>query len=133
MAASAAKLDWLRKVLGVELPSGDGGFPSPPTGMAAWQAARSEALASLKALENAFRAMKEPEVDAAIILLRAIQANLTAAPETPQQVAELEKYISSDDIIAEAEEPNGFGFKVELRRPLLAALASLKAAQGAGR
>lgn len=127
MAVDAAKAEWLGKVLGVALPARGGAAPG---GMAAWQAARGAAIASLKALENAFRSMKEPEVDEAIILLRAIQANLTAAPETPQQVAELERYISTDDVIEEAEEPNGFGLTVDLRGPLLAALAELKAAQG---
>ncbi len=112
-------------------PSGtDGAKPGGPNGIAGWQAARGTALASLKALEGAFRKMKEPETDRAIILLRAIQANLTEAPTTPAQVKELETYLSSDRIIQEAEMPNGFGFKVELRRPLLAALAGLRGEPG---
>jgi hypothetical protein len=106
--------------------------PTAPAlnGMALWQAERGTALASLKKLEGAFRAMKEPEVDRAIILLRAIQANLTAAPTTPAQVRELEAYLNTDRIIQEAEMPNGFGFKVELRKPLLAALAGLRGEPG---
>jgi hypothetical protein len=134
--ADTAEVAWLRKVLGVELPQGGGGGGGgggTAKAMAVWQVARGTALGQLTSLENAYRDMEEPEVNEAIILLRAIQANLTQAPETPQQVAELEHYITDDDIIAEAEEPNGFGFKVELREPLLAALAELKAAQGGGR
>jgi len=122
---------WLHNVLGVDRTTGDGGGTAKA--MAGWQAARGTALGQLKSLENAYRGMDEPEVDEAIILLSAIQANLTAEPGTPQQVAELERYITDDDIIAEAEEPNGFGFQVALREPLLAALAELKAAQGGGR
>jgi hypothetical protein len=107
------------------------GAPAPLEGMAGWQAARGVALASLKVLEGAFRKMKEPETDRAIILLRAIQANLTEAPTTPAQVTELENYLTTDRIIQEAEMPNGFGFKVALREPLLAALARLRREQDA--
>ena len=97
-----------------------------PRGMAEWQAARATALATLKALEAEVRQMEVEEGPEAVILLRAIQANLTAQPETPQQVAELQRYLETDDIIAEAEEPNGFGITVSLRAPLLAALAGLR-------
>ena len=44
---------------------------------------------------------------------------------------ELISYLGTDSIIQEAEIPNGFGFKVELRRPLLTALAALKHEQDA--
>lgn len=136
-----SKAEWLERVLGITIGSARGGpataaAPAGPVrngpagkGMAAWQAARGTALATLKSLENAFRATDDPEVDAAIILLRAVQANLTAAPATPAQVAELERYITTDDVVEEAEVPNGFGITVELRTPLLAALASLRADQ----
>ena len=97
-----------------------------------WTSARATALASLKALEGAYRGMKHPLSDRAIILVRAIQANLTAEPGTPAQVKELESYLVGDRIIAEAESPNGFGFEVKLRVPLMAALAALKQEQAAG-
>ncbi len=101
----------------------------PADALAGWQAARATAMTSLRALEAAVRRMDVPERDRAVILLRAIQANLTEAPTTPRQVAELQRYIETDDIIAEAEDPNGFGITVALRRPLLAALAGLREAQ----
>jgi hypothetical protein len=141
------KNEWVARVLGVSVASAqdedegssaeseEAGSP-PLTGMAAWKAARALALSTLKALESGIRAMKDPEGDQAIILLRAIQANLTAEPVTPQQMDELENYIMNDDIIEEAQDPNGFGITVELRVPLLAALASLRtetAATGSGR
>lgn len=124
------KAAWLERVLGVRAqgaaPDGTG------AAMAGWAAARATALASLKALENAYRGMKHPLSDPAIILLRAIQANLTAEPARPAQVQELEAYLTGDQIITEAESPNGFGFKVALRAPLLAALDGLKRAHAAG-
>lgn len=93
-----------------------------------WTRARTAALAQLLALEKAIRGMNDPEGDAAIILIKAIQANLTARPATRQAVAELERYITTDDIIDEAQGPNGFGLTVELRSPLLAALTGLRSA-----
>jgi hypothetical protein len=132
MAAGGAKADWVTRVLGYRFPAAAAALPGGAAdAMAGWQAARGTALASLRALEGAFRAMKQPQTDRAIILLRAIQANLTAAPATPAQVGELERYLGTDRIIEEAEMPNGFGFKVELRVPLLAALAALKREQAA--
>jgi hypothetical protein len=105
--------------------------PPPATGMAAWTRARADAMDTLKALEGAIRGMNDPLGDRAIIRLRAIQANLTESPATARQVDELERYVSTDDIIVQAEEPNGFGFEVKLRTPLLAALKSLRDSQGA--
>ena len=132
VAATDAKAEWVARVLGFRaampiaaISEATGG------GMAGWQAARVTALVSLKALEGAFRAMKQPQTDPAIILLRAIQANLTAEPSKPAQVRELITYLGTDRIIQEAEIANGFGFKVELRHPLLSALAALKHEQDA--
>jgi hypothetical protein len=137
--ASDARAAWVERVLGVAVAraGGSGGTPreAPPTAtarpdpahaLAGWRTARATALDTLRALEAAVRRMDVPERDAAVILLRAIQANLTEAPTTPQQVAELQRYIETDDIVAEAEDPNGFGIAVDLRRPLLAALAGLR-------
>lgn len=131
--ATTEQNSWIDRVLGASVGANraDGAQPAAPKGMAGWQAARGTALASLKALEAAFRKMKEPETDRAVILVRAIQANLIEAPSTPAQVKELEDYIKDDRIIQEAEMPNGFGFKVRLREPLLTALADLRRDQGA--
>jgi len=104
---------------------------SRDTALAQWQTARGDALTALRQLENAFRNMQHAASDRAIILLRAIQANLTAAPTSLAQIAELENYLNTDRIITEAEMPNGFGFKVQLRAPLLAALTELRHAAGA--
>jgi hypothetical protein len=93
-----------------------------------WTAARGKVINDLKALEKAIREMKDPDGDEAIILVKAIQANLTARPENAKAVQELERYISTDEIITEAEEPNGFGLKIAIRGPLLPALAALRSA-----
>ena len=70
--------------------------------------------------------MKHPRGDAAVVLLRSIQMNLTAKPRSQRDVSELERYLHGDDIITDAERPNGFGLTVQLRAPLLKALAALK-------
>jgi hypothetical protein len=100
--------------------------PSIGPGMAAWQKARSGALGQLKALQTHIGKMQHPRGNAALILLKSIQANLSARPDSAAQVAELRRYLETDDILREAERPNGFGLTVELRKPLLAALATLE-------
>ena len=160
-ADAGARDEWVRRVLGVDVPglaAGPGDAPpayeadpdaieqppgrrrtpvfevkpgaAPPTGMAAWKAARAAAIGTLKQLEAAYRGFDHPDSDMGVMLLRAIQANLTVAPSTPQQVDELESYIAGDDIFEEAEEPNGFGIAVVLRKPLLQAVESLRSSMG---
>jgi hypothetical protein len=94
--------------------------------MANWQSARNRVVASLRELEGKIRAMADPESDGAIILVKSIQANLAGNPATPQQMAELEQYLKTDSVITDAEAPNGFGIKIDIRSPLLDALGKLK-------
>jgi hypothetical protein len=125
-----AQAEWIERVLGFrieETQAGSAGESSPVKGIAAWTQARAEAVRALTEVESAIRAMQDPDGDEAIIELRSIRANLTVAPATLQQVAELENYLQNDAVIDDAEIPNGFGITVSLRAPLLAALASLKA------
>jgi hypothetical protein len=122
---SAQKSGWVRRVLGIDLAP----LNTLPTGLAAWQAARSAAIDTLDLLADAVDTLPIPEAPEAIILLRSIRANLTEAPTTPQQIEELRRYLETDDVIAEAEDPNGFGITVELRTPLLAALNAIQPAQ----
>jgi alkylhydroperoxidase family enzyme len=131
-ADAGAKTDWISRVLGIDVtqsrpgPSAaPSGRASEPAGLAAWGQARAAAIASLNALADAVTTLDIPEARAATILLRAVRANLTEAPTTPQQVAELRRYLQTDDVIEEAEHPNGFGITVALRVPLLAALDAL--------
>ena len=144
--ASDMAAAWVLRVLGVDVDGPDAGLHDPRNdeavplveppvldAMTGWVVARAGAVASLQSLEQAFRGSGDPDADAGIILLRAIRANLTPEPAEARQVAELEAYLGTDDIIAEAEVPNGFGVEVSLRVPLLAALARLRADQGGDR
>lgn len=99
---------------------------STPAALKAWQDARATAIDALRRLDGAIRAAEDPEADKASILLQAIIKNLSPAPTDARAVAELERYLKTDDIITEAEMPNGFGIEVTLRAPLLAALAGLR-------
>lgn len=126
-AGSVAKADWVRRVLAIELAPPGSGQPEAGEGLAAWRQARSAAVTSLNALADAVGKLDIPEAPAAMILLRSVRANLTEAPTTPRQIAELRRYLQNDDVIDEAEHPNGFGITVSLRAPLLAALDGLAA------
>ena len=117
----AAKNEWTARVLGVAF----GNDSSGGGALAAWQRARADAVAQLRKLGRAIEAVDDPEATPAIILIEAIVKNLTPAPANRRAVAELNRYLSTDDIIAEAEMPNGFGRKVVLREPLLRALVPL--------
>jgi hypothetical protein len=97
-----------------------------PAALAAWQAAREVVLAQLRDYGAAIVKEHDPEARDAIILFEAIKKNLTAAPTTRQSVLALERYLQTDDILPEAEAPNPFGVTVNIRAPLLAALAGLK-------
>ncbi|MCI0683078.1 MAG: hypothetical protein L0Y71_13335 [Gemmataceae bacterium] len=134
--AAAEKLGTAEE--GEGMPS-EGEQGSAPTGQApggldaalvGWQTARQTAIASLKQLLKAIVQEKDPEANAAIIQVDAILKNLTAEPRTPQQVAALEEYLGTDDVVAEVELPNPFGVTVAVRGPLLAALTPLKQAVG---
>ena len=63
---------------------------------------------TLHSLATAIAGAKDPEAKDAIILIKAISANLTESPDTLQSVNELERYLVTDDIIEEAESENGF-------------------------
>jgi hypothetical protein len=92
-----------------------------------WKTARGEVVKQLHALGKAIAATDDPEAKDAIILIKAIAANLTEKPETLNQVKELERYLVTDDIIDDAEEENGFGIEVRIRETLMPVLEKLKA------
>jgi hypothetical protein len=105
----------------------DAGAAIAGEGQEKWRAARSAAVAALTNLEGAVRKSSHPDRDGAIIMLRAIRANLPETPDTPQKVGELERYLTTDDIIDAAETPNVFGVNLALRAPLLEASAAVRA------
>jgi hypothetical protein len=107
-------------------PSAPASTDAHASALAQWQTARAAVVAQLGKLCNAIKATRDPQADPAIILVRAIQANLSTEPDSLRSVAELERYLRTDDIIDEAESPNGFGIRVAIREPLLGALDALK-------
>jgi hypothetical protein len=106
------------KVLGVTIQQG----ATAILGLAEWQQARTTAIGTLNRLADAVSKLDIPEAPNAVILLRAIRANLTESPTSTRQIGELRRYLTTDEIITDAEDPNGFGIEVRLREPLLAAL-----------
>ena len=137
-ADGAARDAWVLSAFGIDMrqaapaaKGADGASGAAKTSgngaaMAGWKAARAKAVTSLNALAAAVGKLDYVDAPEAVILLRSIASNLTAEPSTPQQVAELRRYLETDDVIEEAEEPNGFGMQIVLREPLLAALAGLE-------
>jgi hypothetical protein len=128
LARGGEFIDAARLLTEVEAMLG-GTFRSAPSGKgrAQWQSARGSAIISLTALEAAIKTATHPRRDAAIIIVRAIRANLTERPETIEQVKDLESYLITDQIIEVAEKTNKLGVQVALRKPLLAALQALSA------
>ena len=89
--------------------------------LAAWKAAREAAIAQLREVAKEVAAANHEDSAAALIELKAVIANLTAEPTTPQQVTELERYLGDDDVVLDVCE-----FAHDVRTPLLQALATLK-------
>jgi hypothetical protein len=127
MAGNSDQEDWVRRVLGCDVGTAAKGAPGElKAAQEKWARSRADVVGTLNGLESAIRAMKDPLGDQAIILVKAIAANLTAVPDTRRSVAELRRYIETDSIIGDAELPNGFGIEVKIRAPLAEALAELE-------
>lgn len=123
MAASAAQQEWIARVLDV----GGRAKGAPGAGLAVWQKEREAAIGRLRQLAAAIGGTGDAEARDAIVLVQAIIKNLTAKPDGPQAVAELERWLRTDDILEDAEAPNPFGIELDVRAPLLGALAQLRA------
>jgi hypothetical protein len=128
MAVSAEQHAWVQRVLGLDLPPAESGLIAAQE---AWSRRREDVVTTLKGLETAIRKMNDPDGDEAIILVRAIAANLTPMPDSKSSIAELRRYLATDRIIGDAELPNGFGIRVQIRAPLLGALDALDTAMPA--
>ena len=113
--------EWVWRTFGFD-PRAPAGPGDGAKGQAAWTEARSAVVSTLDELARAIAAMKNPLGDKAIILVRSISANLTAAPSSRREVQELRRYLETDSVIDDAELPNGFGIEVRIRAPLLHAL-----------
>lgn len=89
--------------------------------MAAWKAARTAAIATLKDVAAQIGAMRDPESAQGVLEISAVIKNLTAEPDTPQKVAELARYVGEDEVVLDVSE-----LASDIRRPLLKALAALR-------
>lgn len=95
-----------------------------------WQSARAAAIDDIEEVIEAVRETGDPDARAVEIQLRSIIANLTEAPDTPQAVAELRRWLETDDVITAAEEVPAHYGSLDLRAPLLVALQALAAVRG---
>jgi hypothetical protein len=98
-----------------------------PGALAAWQAARDQVVAEIRKAAAAIAATRDPYARGAIIELQAVIKNLTPKPDTPQAVAELERYLQTDPVVTGVEDLPAAVATVRVRQPLLGALAALKA------
>ncbi|MBL8799915.1 MAG: hypothetical protein JNM56_38895 [Planctomycetia bacterium] len=91
-----------------------------------WQTARTKVVADIRTVANAIAATKDPEGQQPLILLYSIIKQLPARLDTPQVMAEVERYVREDDVVAAAENcPPTFG-TIRIREPLLKAVAAVR-------
>lgn len=91
-----------------------------------WAKVRGEAVTTLKGVAKDIAELKDPESAKAVMEISAVVKNLTAEPTTPQQIAELVRYIDQDDVVLDVSE-----FASDIRTPLLKVLAQLHKAVSA--
>jgi hypothetical protein len=117
-------LDRLEQLLQQGKPAGDGqpaaAQAQPGPALAGWQAVRNAVIGKLKGLAGDIVAGKDPEASEAIMLINVIIKNLTLSPTTPQQIKELEDFLTNDDVIADA------CLAYDIRSVLLKGLQGLK-------
>jgi peptidoglycan hydrolase-like protein with peptidoglycan-binding domain len=98
---------------------------APPLNLAPWQAARQTAISDLKALATKVAATKHKDAVGVIKEIQSIITNLKPNP-APNEIDKLEAYIRHEDVITAAEEGPAKFHKMNIRKPLLAALEGLK-------
>jgi hypothetical protein len=98
----------------------------PAAALAAWEAAREQVVVEIRKAAAAVAATKNVHARAALIELQSIIRQLTPRPQTPQQVAELQRYLQTDQVITDAEALPSWLATLQIRAPLLKALAALK-------
>jgi peptidoglycan hydrolase-like protein with peptidoglycan-binding domain len=125
-------------------PSGDAGAssppappppPAPPAGappagtpqidLGPWQNARQNAINNLKSLAAKVAATKHGDAAGVVKEISAIIAKLPAVP-APQAIDQLEAFIMKDEAITAAEQSPKHFHDLNIRGPLLQALAAMK-------
>jgi hypothetical protein len=96
-----------------------------PANLSAWQAARQEAINDLKALATKVAATKHADAAGVVKEISSVIARLPASP-APNAIDQLEAFITQDESITAAEQSPKHFHDLNIRKPLLAALESLK-------
>lgn len=86
-----------------------------------WKVRRAKAVASLKDVAGKIAASKHASATRAILEIQAVMKNITAEPATLQQVNELRKWLSSDDVVNDVCE-----LASDVRTPLLIPLERMR-------
>jgi hypothetical protein len=110
----------------VAAPALDGAAKDPATlDLSVWLTARQKAVTDLKALAAKIAGTKHRD---AAPVIKEISALITQLPTkiTPKDITKLEAFIRDDDAITAAEEAPKAFHHVNIRKPLLDALAALK-------
>ena len=100
--------------------------PSALPFLQAWAKVRGDAVTTLKGVAKEIAELKDPESAKAVVEISAVVKNLTVEPTSPQQIAELVRYIDKDDVVLDVSE-----FASDIRTPLLKVLAQLHKAVSA--
>jgi hypothetical protein len=98
----------------------------PSKALADWKLHRSIAIASLKLVADKVEDARHASSSKAVIEIQAVIKNLTAEPSTRQQVIELQRWLSTDDVVEDVCE-----LVDDMRTPLLASLQRLHDQLGA--
>jgi len=111
---------------GGALPSVQPQTQEPSAALAAWQAARVQAVNAIRKVATVVAKTKDEESGKIALMLEGIVRRLVPNPASADQVADLERYLREDGIVAAAEQvPTAIG-TLRIREPLLGALQQLK-------
>jgi hypothetical protein len=103
----------------------DEAAPAPALDLGPWQAARQNAVNGLKALAAKVAATKHGSAAGVVKEISGIIAKLPASP-APNAIDKLEDFVRNDDTITAVEEMPDEFHDLDIRKPLLDALAAMK-------
>ena len=90
--------------------------------MSDWKTRRAAVVDSLKSVAGKIAAAKHANSTKAILEIQAVMKNITAEPATLQQVTELRRWLSTDDVVNDVCE-----LAADVRTPLLVPLERMHA------
>ena len=85
---------------------GAGSKPSKEAALATWRSVRAGVIATLKILAAEAAAEKDSESTKAVLETQAVIKNLSADPDTAQEVEELKHWLADDDVVSDVHIPN---------------------------